>query len=126
MRLPDMDYDPRDYSAAFLEPACEVVDRRIRGFKRADGRSDRPQVGARYQLPCRPASSTEKRGRAGPGWFASRLPEPEDGWRTNGGARAAWRFRAGRARRAYAPSPVARCAAKGVRLSRRRTAGRRA
>src|ERR1700722_17535179 len=27
MRLPDMDYDPRDYRAAFLRPAPEVVDR---------------------------------------------------------------------------------------------------
>src|SRR3984957_16508956 len=32
MRLPDMDFDPRDYRAAFLKPASEVVDRRRRGL----------------------------------------------------------------------------------------------
>src|ERR1700678_3276658 len=145
MRLPDMDFDPRDYRAAFLEraakkwkpvfrekgaqsrkPASEVVDRRRRGFKRADGRSDRPQAGARCRLRYRPASWTAMRGRAGPEWFSSRLPEPKDEWRRNGGARVASRFRAGRARRASAPSPIARCVATGVRLSRRRTMGQRA
>src|ERR1700734_2877865 len=96
MRLPDMDFDPRDYRAAFLKPASEVVDRRRRGFRRADGRSDKPRAGARYRPPYRLASSTAKRGRASPGWFSSRLREPEDGWRTNGGARVASRFQAGR------------------------------
>src|SRR5271156_3509887 len=37
MRLPDMDFDPRDYRAAFLKAASEVVDRR----RRASG----PRVG---------------------------------------------------------------------------------
>src|ERR1700734_2758207 len=72
MRLPDMDFDPRDYCAAFLKPAFEVVDRRRRGLKRADGRSDRPQGGAHCRLRYSPASWTARRGRAGPGWFSSR------------------------------------------------------
>ncbi len=89
----------------------------------ADGRLCKLKPAARCRWPCRLASSTTKRGPATPGWCADRRRAPADAWRRNGATRAASRCQASPRRRAFAPSPVARCAARAVPPWRLRNSG---